>query len=117
MRRLLADENLDNNIIRALRLREPGLDIVRVPDVGLIGQDDPVILEWASKERRLVVTHDVSTMTRFAYERVTSGQAMPGIVEVVVGAQLAAVVSDLVFLATASEEGEWEGQVLYIPLR
>jgi predicted nuclease of predicted toxin-antitoxin system len=75
MLRLLADENLNNNIIRAVRLREPAIDIVRVQDVGLIGQSDPAILEWAAKEQRIVVTHDVSTMTRYAYDRVSRGSA------------------------------------------
>lgn len=117
MLRLLADENLNNNIVRALQLRAPALEIVRVQDVGLIGQDDSIILEWAAKERRLVVTHDVSTMTRYAYDRIAAGESMPGLIEVAFGEQLRVVIDDLLLLATASEEGEWEGQVLYVPLR
>lgn len=117
MLRLLADENFNNNIVRALRLREPGLDIVRVQDVGLIGVSDPEVLAWAAREQRMVVTHDISTMTRYAYERVAAGQPMPGIVEVVVDARLTTVIDDLILLATASRDGEWEGQVLFVPLR
>lgn len=117
MLRFLADENLNNNIVRALRLRERAPDVVRVQDVGLIGQDDPTVLEWAARERRLVVTHDVSTMTRFAYERIAARKSMPGLIEVVVGAQVGVVVDDLLLLAEASDEGEWEGQILYLPLR
>jgi predicted nuclease of predicted toxin-antitoxin system len=117
MLRLLADENLNNNIVRALQMREPWLDIVRVQDIGLTGQDDPTILEWAAKERRLVVTHDAATMTRYAYARVAGGEPMPGVVEVAVGSPLSVVIDDLLLLATASEESEWEGQVIYVPLR
>jgi hypothetical protein len=117
MLRFLADENLNNNIVRALRLRERAPDVVRVQDVGLIGQDDPTVLEWAARERRLVVTHDVSTMTRFAYERIAASKSMPGLIEVVVGAQVGVVIDDLLLLAEASDEGEWEGQILYLPLR
>lgn len=117
MFRLLADENLNNNIVRALQMREPGIDIVRVQDVGLTGHDDPTILAWAAREHRVVVTHDAATMTRYAYERVAASQPMPGIVAVTVGAQLATVIDDLLLLATASQPGEWEGQVLYVPLR
>ena len=86
MLRLLADENLNNNIVRALQMREPGIDIVRVQDVGLIGHDDPTILAWAAREHRVVITHDAATMTRYAYDRVAAGQPMPGIVAVTVGA-------------------------------
>lgn len=45
MFRLLADENLNNNIFRALLRQKPDLDIVRVQDVNLSGADDPTILE------------------------------------------------------------------------
>jgi predicted nuclease of predicted toxin-antitoxin system len=117
MIRLLADENLNNHIVRAILLREPPLDIVRVQDVGLGGRDDASVLEWAANEERLGVTHDTATMTRHAYDRVVAGKKMPGVVEVAVGAQLAVVLDDLLLLATASEDGEWEGQVLYIPFK
>ncbi len=42
--KLLADENFDNTIIRGLLRRDPNIDIVRVQDVGLSGDDDPTIL-------------------------------------------------------------------------
>ena len=88
MLRLLADENLNNRIVRALRLREPSLDLVRVQDVGLRGADDPVVLDWAASEGRIVLTHDASTMTRYAYERVEAGNPMPGVIEVAATAPL-----------------------------
>jgi hypothetical protein len=117
MLRLLADENLNDNIVRALQLRGPTLDIVRVRDVGLAGMDDATILEWAAREQRVVVTHDVSTMTRHAYERLAAGARMPGVVEVAVGARLGSAIDDLLLFAAASSDTEWEGQVLYVPFR
>lgn len=45
MIRLLADENFNNNIVRADRVRAPDVDIVRVQDVGLSGADDPTVLD------------------------------------------------------------------------
>jgi hypothetical protein len=44
MLRLLADENFNGDIVRALLLRQPDLNIVRVQDVGLVGVVDPDIL-------------------------------------------------------------------------
>jgi hypothetical protein len=41
---LAADENLDNDIVRALRRRVPDVDIIRAQDAGLSGRDDPTIL-------------------------------------------------------------------------
>ena len=53
MLRLLADENFNGDIVRALLLRQPDLDIVRVQDVGLTGAGDPDILTWAAANDRL----------------------------------------------------------------
>ncbi|MDQ4039747.1 MAG: DUF5615 family PIN-like protein, partial [Actinomycetota bacterium] len=67
---LAADENLNNDIVRGVLRRNPKIDIVRLQDAGLRGADDPAVLEWAAAEGRVLLTHDVATMTRYAYERV-----------------------------------------------
>jgi predicted nuclease of predicted toxin-antitoxin system len=117
MLRFLADENFNNNILRGLLRRMPDLDVVRVQDVGLSGADDPAVLEWAAREGRLLLTHDVSTVTRYAYIRVEEGKPMPGVVEVRRSVLAGTAIEDIVLLAECSEEGEWEGQVRYLPLR
>jgi predicted nuclease of predicted toxin-antitoxin system len=60
---LLAEENFNNGIGRNLLRRKPDVHIVRVQDVGLSGADDPTVLEWAAQHRRVLFTHDVTTMT------------------------------------------------------
>lgn len=117
MIRLLADENFNNNIIRGVRLREPGIDLVRIQDVGLSGADDPSVLEWAAEHQRVLLTQDVATITAFAYERIRAGKSMPGVFELSRNVALRSAIDDIVLLATCSEEGEWEGQVRYLPLR
>src|SRR5665213_23134 len=77
--RWLADENFNNDIVRALLRRSRELDIVRAQDVRLSGVEDPRILEWAASEERIILTHDVATMTAYAYARVVAGESMPGI--------------------------------------
>jgi predicted nuclease of predicted toxin-antitoxin system len=111
----LADENLDNTIVRGLLRRNPLLDIVRVQDVGLSGNDDPTVLAWAAAERRILLTHDVATITRYAYDRVRQAQSMPGLVEIGTDAPIGRVIEDVLLLAECSQDGELEGQVLYLP--
>lgn len=77
MLRLAVDENFNNDILRGLLRRKPELDIVRVQDVSLSGADDSTVLEWAARDRRVLLTHDVTTLTRHAYERIQAGQTMP----------------------------------------
>ncbi len=62
MLRLAADENFNNDIVRGLWRRKSELDIVHIQDVGLSGADDPTVLEWAAREGRVLLTHDVTTM-------------------------------------------------------
>lgn len=82
MPRLAADENFNYDIVRGILRRNPEVDIASVQDAGLSGADDPMVLEWAAREDRVLLTHDVATMTRYAYERMESGKPIPGVFEV-----------------------------------
>jgi len=116
MLKLVADENFDNTIVRGLLRRRRNIDIVRIQDVGLSGEEDPVVLAYAAEEDRVLLTHDVATITRFAYERVAQGLAMPGVLEVSTDVQIGRAIEDILIVADCTLEGELEGQILYLPL-
>lgn len=116
MIRLAADENFNGAIVRGPLGRRPNLDIVRIQDVGLSGADDPTVLEWAAREGSVLLTHDVETITRYAYDRVRAGNAMPGVFEVSRSVPIGGAIDDILLIAACSLEGEWEGQVRYLPL-
>ena len=115
MIRFPCDENFNNDILRGIR-RALEIDLVRVQDVGLAGSDNQTVLELAAREGRVLLTHDIDTMVSFAYQRVVSGLPMPGLVVVEQDVPIGDVISDLLLLAECSEEGDWEGQVCYVPL-
>lgn len=117
MLKLAADENFNNNIIRGLLRKKPGLDIVRIQDVGLSGADDPTILDWAAKEDRILLTHDVATITRYAYDRVKEGLPMPGVFEVGPYDPVGRIIEDILILVELSFDSEWEGIIGYLPLK
>ena len=117
MLRLAADENFNNDVVRGVLRRNPSVDIVRIQDVGLSGADDPVMLQWAAQEGRVLLTHDVATVTRYAYERVRDGKPMPGVFEVSRDVPIGLVIEEVLLLAEYSLDSEWEGQVRYLPLR
>ena len=116
MLRLAADENFNGDIVRGLLRRKPNLDIVRIQDVGLSGADDPSVLQWAADQGRVIVTHDISTLAKHAFDRIAAGQPMPGIFEVTSVAPVGRAIDDLILLAECSFDGEWEGQVRFLPL-
>jgi hypothetical protein len=117
MPRFAADENFNNDIVRGVGRRNPAIDIVRFQDAGLSAMDDSTILEWAAQNGRVLLTHDVATMTRHAYDRVREGKPMPGVFEVGRHVPIRVAIEEIVFLAECSLEGEWEGQVRYLPLQ
>lgn len=117
MLRLATDEDFNNRILRGLLRRMPELDIARVQDVGLKGKSDAEVLEWAAREGRVLFTHDVTTMKRYVDERVAAGLPMPGVFEVSQQTPIALAIEDILLLAECSLEGEWESQLIFLPLR
>lgn len=113
---MAADENFNNDIVRGVLRRNPRVDIVRIQDAGLSGAGDEAVLEWAAREGRALLTHDVSTLTRYAFDRVNAGLRMPGVFEVNRAVPVATAIEDILLLAEISLPGEWEGQIRYLPL-
>ena len=114
---LIADENFNNAIVRGLLRVKPDLDIVRVQDVGLFSADDPTVLEWAAKEDRVLLTHDVTTITKYAYERAHAGKYMPGVIEVTRKVPLGTAIDEILYLVDVCKSGELDGQIVYLPLK
>ena len=95
--------------IRAARCRvAPGSEV---------SAGDPRVLAWTAREQRILLTHDVATITRYAYDRIRASQPMPGVFEINRQVAIGTVIEDLLLLAESSLENEWEGQILYLPLR
>ena len=116
MLRLLSDENFDGKIIRGLFLRQPDLDLVRVQDVGLQELDDPTILAWAAEHDRIVVTYDRATMPDFAYKRLAKKEPMSGLFVVSDRTSIRQTIDEILLLANCTEQKEWKGIVLHLPL-
>lgn len=114
MLRLAADEDFDGDIVRGLRRRLPGLDLVRVQDAGLSGASDASVLRWAAGEGRVLLTHDFDTLIGEAWTRVRAGLPLPGVVAVRQGMTTGPATDELELFVAASKEGEWEGQVFFL---
>ena len=117
MIRFLADENFDNDIIRGILRRRAGIDIIRVQDIGLSSVSDEIILNAAAEEGRILLTHDVKTVTAIAFARVKEGLPMSGVLEVRKNLPLGSVIEDLLVLDELSLPEDWEGQVRFLPLK
>lgn len=117
MVRFLADEDFNNDLLRALRRRRPGVDLVRVQDVGLSGRPDPAVLAWAADQGRVLLTHDVATLVGHALARLGVGAPMAGVLVAPQAAPAGTVIDDLELIAEVSTADDWAARVTFLPLR
>jgi hypothetical protein len=117
MIRFLADENFDNTILQGVRLIYPELDVVRVQDTDIYQAEDPTVLDWAAREERILLTHDIRTMNRYAYDRVAVGLPMPGVFYIRSLLPVGQAIEALLLVLGASDASEWENKVTHLPLR
>ncbi|SRR6266576_239510 len=113
---LLIDENLNHRILRGLLRSVPHLDYRLATTMGLKGADDPVVLELAAKEKRVLVSHDLRTIPKHAYERVKAGLAMSGVIAVPDDLSIGRVIEDLAVIVECAAPAELQSLVIYLPL-
>ncbi len=80
------------------------------------GPQDPPLLQEAAVLHRVLVTHDLKTIPRYAYERVMAGEPMPGIIAIPDDLPIGQAIEQLHIVVECLEENELENQVLYLPL-
>lgn len=113
---LAADEDLHGAIVRGLRRREPTIDLIRVQDVHPPRTPDPVVLDWAASEGRILITQDESTMVGFAWDRVRAGLPMPGVLVRGHSISIRQAIDDLLFIAQCGTAEDFKDQVRFLPL-
>src|SRR2546422_1074344 len=116
MLRLLIDQDLDHDILRALIRRIPQLDVVTAFEIGMGRATDPDLLAWAAQEKRILITHDKTTMPVHAANLIRDGKNMAGLIIVSRRLALHQVLDDLELIITCSEGDEWNNVIQYLPL-
>lgn len=116
MLRLVSDEDFRRAIVRGLLLKQPELDVVRVQDVGLRQKSDEEILDWATSENRILLTHDRNTVPRMMKERLAGDRPVPGVMIVRQRLVIAKAIEDILLVAHCGNPDEWPDRMLYIPL-
>jgi predicted nuclease of predicted toxin-antitoxin system len=114
--RFLCDENFNGDIVAGLLRRRLAIDLVRAQDVGLHGDADSAVLQWAAEHDRIVLTHDRKTFPDFAFERVRAGQKMPGVFIVGHRIPVRLAIEDILLIEDASNQIEWANAVVFLPL-
>ena len=113
--RFLADEDLRNRIIQTARRLEPALEIIRVVDAGLQSSTDESVLDYATTNGLLVVSHDESTMKPLAENRIRTGRGVAGLFIVPQNRPPRMIAVSLVLIWSASQSEDWRDQIIYLP--
>ena len=113
---LLIDENLNQRILRGLQRSVPHLDFVVAQNAGLKGIPDPAVLAWAAQQGRILVTHDLQTIPKHAYERIKAGQRVPDVIAVPDSLPIGQAIAELSLIIECVQPGELENLVFYLPL-
>jgi hypothetical protein len=116
MLRLLIDQDVDHDILRGLMRRIPQLDAVTAFEIGMSEATDPELLTWAARERRIIITHDRTTMPTHAADLMSKGINIAGLFVVLRSLPPHQVIEDLEVMITCSENDEWVNVIRYLPL-
>lgn len=116
MTAFLTDEDFREPIVRGLRRQSPSIDVLSVRDLGLVGSADPVVLDVAAEQGRVVWSHDVTTMRAAAEGRLRRGEPMPGLVLVPWRMPTGLAISELLVMVKAAGPADFDGQVLFVPI-
>jgi predicted nuclease of predicted toxin-antitoxin system len=114
--RFLADHDFRDRILRGLKKREPSVDLVRVREVGLERAPDDQILEYAAAENRIVLSHDVNTMSAAAIARINTGEPMWGLILAIQAAKPSTIIDDVLLFWTVYEADDLRNEIHYLPL-
>ena len=116
MLRLLTDENFDKRILRGLIRRLGKQDFLSVRDAGLAGRPDPFVLNWATQQNRVILTHDQKTMTKDAEQLVAEGKPMSGLIFVPDRLAVGRAISDLELVLECYSQSEMRNRIERLPL-
>ncbi len=105
--RLYTDEHVAKVVVRGLRQR--GVDVLTVPDAGMMGASDEEHLMRARMEGRVIFTQDEDFLRLHA-----KGTAHSGIVYAAQRASVGEIIRSLMLLIQVLDVEDMEGQVEYL---
>lgn len=114
--RFLADNDLNDAIVRGTLRREPAIEFPRLRELGLERLPDADVLRFDAREGWIVVSHDVNSMTAAAYLLLADHEPIRGLLLVHQTTAVAPILDCLILIWSASEAEEWIGLVEFLPL-
>lgn len=115
MLRLFFDHDINYDIIKGLIKKIPNLDFTTPNKLGNSDETDENHLAWAWENKRVIVSHDVNTMTDAAKQRLKNGESIFGLILVSQSMPIGDVINELELIIQISEENDFENSVEWLP--
>lgn len=115
----LLDEHVPLILQALLEQRMPEMPVYAIGD-GIAppkGTPDRDILAWIETQGCLLITNNRATMPVHLQAHLAQGRHVPGIVQLPRRMGIHTIVDDLLLLWGASLPGEFQDQIVYLPLR
>ena len=112
--RFQADADLDPEIGRGLRRREPAIDFLGARGVIPDGTPDPEVLRLAAEAGRVLVSRDVTTMS-VHFRRFIEQSESPGLLLITSRRSIGAVIDGLLLVWLNWEPEELRNQLRWVP--
>jgi hypothetical protein len=114
----LIDENVNPAYAKQLRRKAPDL-VVRVigePDTPSQGTLDPEILRWCEVTDFILVTNNRRSMPVHLADHNSQNRHIPGIFILNPDLSIGENLNELILIARGSFEGEYQDQIIFLPL-
>jgi hypothetical protein len=112
--RFQADADLNEDIVKGVLRREPGVDFRTATIAGFRGLSDLEVLKLAAQDGRVLVSHDRKTMPR-AFAEFIATKASPGLFLISQKTDLLVVIESILLAWVASDSEEWVNRTVAVP--
>lgn len=116
--KFLLDENVAPLYQTQLRQRKPDLVVWIVGDPGTPPKStlDPEILCWCEEYNFVLVTNNRKSMPVHLTDHIAEGHHVPGILILNLDVSIGQLLDELILIAEASFEDEYQDQIVHLPL-
>jgi hypothetical protein len=115
--RFLVDEHVPAKLVKNLRTREPGMELLCVGESGAParGTLDPDLLLAAEAQGRVLLTMDRKSMPQHLTDHFAAGHHTAGVILIRQGFALPVIRDGILLIWGATTADEWVDQTKYIP--
>jgi hypothetical protein len=114
----LIDENVNPIYAAQLAKREPGIVVAKVgsSNTPSLGTLDPEILCWCEEYQFTLVTNNRTSMPVHLADHLAMNRHMPGIFILNPNLSVGENLEELILMALASDDDEYQDLIIYLPI-